>query len=186
MQALIGEPVTVLQTAALAGAYLLYKRPGAKRIAILGVMFIAGFLIAAVQIVPAFDHARDSVRAEGFTYPRRLELVDAAEALIEVAYPQIYRALRGPDGEQATRTMYAGRIEPYISDIYAGLLVVSLVLAGLLRGVRGRWLVLAIVLVSDARRARLVWPAVRETLRLASPVVGALSGEVPPRPASSR
>jgi len=146
MQALIGEPTTVLQTGALAVSYAIYKkRP--KRIAHLALMFAAGLLIAAVQLVPAIDHARDSVRAEGFDYRTATSWSTPVRRLAEVAYPQLYRAIR-TNGEQATRWMYDGRIEPYISDIYAGLLIVALAMAGIIRGVRGRWYVLAIVVIA--------------------------------------
>jgi Bacterial membrane protein YfhO len=143
MQALIGEPTTVLQTGALAASYVVYKRRP-RALVPLAMMFAIGLVIAAVQLVPAIDHARDSIRAEGFDYRTAASWSTPPKRLMEVAYPQLYRALR-TNGEQASRWMYDGRIEPYISDIYGGLFIVALGIAGVTRGVRGRWYVLAIV-----------------------------------------
>ncbi|HEX7155482.1 MAG TPA: YfhO family protein [Thermoanaerobaculia bacterium] len=158
MQALIGEPVMLLQTGMLAASYLLYRwrqhakqqKPAKKkepvtapRVSVLhagwlsGAMF-AGLLLAAVQLVPGFDHARDSVRSEGFTWQIVSNWSTPPVRLAEVAWPQLYRALVGTDGHQAVRNMYPYRIEPFVSDIYPGLLVVVLAAAGIFAGVRGR------------------------------------------------
>ena len=147
MQAIIGEPVTVAQTAAIALSYAIYKREW-KRILAVIVILAGGFLIAAVQLVPAVDHARDSVRSEGFSWYFASNWSTPPVRLLEVVYPRLFRAFATPDGAQAIRKMYPARVEPFISEIYAGLLLGIAALAALLRGMRGRWYVVAIVIVS--------------------------------------
>ncbi|HYR29527.1 MAG TPA: hypothetical protein VEU30_13735, partial [Thermoanaerobaculia bacterium] len=144
MQALLGEPVTTFQTAALAGGYALYRR-AVPRVA---VMLAGGLLIAAVQLVPAIDHARDSVRSEGFTWANASNWSTPPARLAELAYPRIFRAFTSRDGSEAIRQMYALRAQPYIAEIYLGLLIAIPALAGFLRGGRGRWPTLGILAVS--------------------------------------
>lgn len=147
LQALIGEPTTVLQTGALVAAYIIYKKAW-KALPRIALMFAGGLAIAAVHLVPAVDHARDTVRAEGFNWQITSNWSTPPRRVAELAYPQLWRAMRNPQGEQAIRTMYDYRIEPYISDIYVGLLLAALILAGIIRGVRGRWFVVVVTLLS--------------------------------------
>lgn len=168
MQALIGEPVTFLQTGMFVAAYAIYRgfqepitrvegsqersRRGATAIsrkrerakivvrvlAIAGLALAAGVLIATVQLVPGLDHARDSVRSEGFQWQIASNWSTPASRLFEVAYPRVYRAFVGMDGNQAIYSMYPYRIEPFISDVYIGALAIILAAAGMFAGVRGR------------------------------------------------
>lgn len=110
----------------------------ARVLLIAGLALVAGVLIATVQLVPGFDHARDSVRSEGFHWQVASNWSTPASRLFEVAYPRVYRALVGTDGNQAIRNMYPYRIEPFISDVYIGALAIILAVAGVFAGVRGR------------------------------------------------
>ncbi|HEX6160746.1 MAG TPA: hypothetical protein VF111_11310, partial [Thermoanaerobaculia bacterium] len=67
VQALIGEPVTLLQTWMLVGVYSLTRRD-AKRVLLAIALIASGIAVASVQLVPSVDHAADSVRRAGFTY----------------------------------------------------------------------------------------------------------------------
>ena len=61
IQLLIGEPVTALQTGLLLAFFGIWRARarGLGGIALIG---LAAFFVAAVQILPAIDHLRDSVR----------------------------------------------------------------------------------------------------------------------------
>lgn len=147
MQAIIGEPTTVIMTVGLAVA--LSGRPGAKlRVAMLALMFAGGALIASIQIVPAIDHARDSIRAEGFVWLISSNWSTPPRRALELFFPQIFHTLPGEGGDRAMATMYAHRVDPYLASIYPGLLVTLLFVAGLVRGVKGRGLFLSIFIVS--------------------------------------
>jgi hypothetical protein len=152
MQALIGEPVMLLQTGILAASYILYRwkkreaRVSLTRTGWLAGAMFAGVLVAAIQLVPGFDHARDSVRSEGFTWQIVSNWSTPPARLAEVAWPRLFRARVGDDGNQAVRNMYPYRIEPFVSDIYPGLLVVILAAAGIVAGVRGRGYVALLLL----------------------------------------
>ncbi len=150
MQALLGEPVTVMQTVALAIAYGVLRAPAPrwKAAARIAVILAWGFLIALVQLLPAADHARDSVRREGFPWIYAANWSTPPLRLVELGYPQIFRALAAEDGSQSIRHMYPFRVQPYVAEIYLGLLIFVAALAGLLRKVPGRWFVVAVLAVS--------------------------------------
>jgi Bacterial membrane protein YfhO len=143
MQAIIGEPTVVLQTGMLVASYLAYRwlrtRELRRGLVAIVLLFAAGLVVASCALVPAVDHARDSVRSEGFSWQIASNWSTPPSRLVELAFPRIYRAWAGSNGEQAIRTMYAYRTEPFISDIYLGVLAIVLVVAGLLRRARG-WL----------------------------------------------
>jgi len=155
MQALIGEPVTFLQTGLLVGAYAIHRgfqAPARERartvvrvLSIAGLALAAGVLMATVQLIPGLDHGRDSVRSEGFQWPVASSWSTPSSRLFEVAYPRVYRAFVGVDGNQAIHTMYPFRIEPFISDVYVGALAIILAVAGMFAGVRGRGAVFLLV-----------------------------------------
>ncbi|HEX8170256.1 MAG TPA: hypothetical protein VF824_06940 [Thermoanaerobaculia bacterium] len=148
MQAILGEPVTVFQTGALAGSYALYRWledrdwRGVARVALL---LVWGLVIAAVQLVPAVDHARDSVRSEGFRWEYASNWSTPPSRLAELAFPRLFRALHDDTNAQAIRKLYPSRVEPFIPEIYPGLLIAIAALAALLRGMPGRWYALAVV-----------------------------------------
>lgn len=160
MQALLGEPVTVFQTGALAGSYALYHairqrreegapaKSAARSIALVLLLLLGGLAIAAVQLVPAVGHAGDSVRAEGFRWVYASNWSTPPVRLAEIAWPRAFRALAAADGSQAIRSMYPYRVEPFISEIYLGLLLAVAAIAGLLRGMPGRWYVVTVLAVA--------------------------------------
>ena len=148
MQMLLGEPVTVAQTGAFVAGYAIYAAMRDRRALLRAAIMTAGaLLIAAVQLVPAMDHARDSVRAEGFSWKEAGNWATPPARLAELAYPRIYRALTSPSGAEAIRRMYPMRSQPFIGEIYLGLLIVIPAIAGLFHD-RRRWWVLSIVALS--------------------------------------
>jgi hypothetical protein len=154
MQFLIGEPVTILQTAIILGLYVLFSGEGraARRLrdlALLGAISIAAVLLSAVQTLPTLDHYRDSVRNQGFTLELAGDWSTPPLRFAETVYPSLMGMAR-PDSSEPYwgPRPFGQRPEPYFWSIYSGLLIVSMVIAGLVVGVRGRWLYLSICTAS--------------------------------------
>jgi len=156
LQLLGGEPITVLQTGMLLGAYAIYRgiRDGGavaigKRVGAVGLICIMAVLVAAVQIVPAFDHAADSARARGIAWDIVSRWSMPPLRVAELAYPDL---LGDTASERPADYWGAGRYptqgQPFFLSIYSGLLIAVACIAGLLARVRGRWLFAAIAAVS--------------------------------------
>jgi hypothetical protein len=150
MQLIIGEPTIVLQTWALIAGYAIYRivRKGAgvssarwRSIALpVVVCGVLAALLAAVQVLPAIDFAGDTVRSRGLAYAAVADWSFPLSRLSELLLPSLFRHVTAADGQAAIRTMYAGRIVPFLFEIYAGALIVLLALAGVVARVRGRWI----------------------------------------------
>jgi hypothetical protein len=147
LQLLIGEPSTVLQTAMLTGLYALFHGPRAvARVAMIG---IAALLLSAVQMLPAVDHAAQSVRALGFPFEGVTSWSLPPARLGELIQPNLLgHHLINEKRVYWGGTLYPGRGVPFLHSIYSGLAVTVLALAGLLANVRGRRLALALLAVS--------------------------------------
>ena len=138
MQVVIGEPTTLLQTGILLGLYALF-RGGVRGVALIGLLSLAALLAAAVQALPAFDHAGDSVRARGFGY----------ELVTEWSMPPLRIAeLFHRDVLEGRAALYGVRGGPFVASIYPGLAIALLALGGMVMRVRGWPLALTIVAVS--------------------------------------
>jgi hypothetical protein len=147
MQLIIGEPTIVLQTWALIAGYVIYRLLEARdsgrwRSIVLPVVICGGLaaLLAAVQIVPAIDFARDTVRSRGLAYAAVADWSFPFARLSELLLPSLFRHVTGANGQAAIRSMYTGRIVPFLFEIYAGALFVLVALAGVVARVRGRWI----------------------------------------------
>ncbi len=124
-----GEPVTIAQCILMVAVYVWRRAPPfAVRRGLL--ILVASLLIASVQIVPAIDHLRDSVRSRPFPFSLvstwSTPPVKAAELLVPGAL--------GPAGEHAR--FYWGTakyrwLDPFFLSIYPGLLTAALALAAL-------------------------------------------------------
>ena len=150
MQLLLGEPAGVMQTWAIIGGWALLcvfrsrqKKAEAKGIAAtLGVAMAAAILIAAVQLLPAIDFVRDTVRTKAFDFRVVANWSTPPVRLVELILPGVLRHIAGASGNAFITTIYPFRNDAYLTEIYAGLLIVLLAMAGVLAGVRGRWLFL--------------------------------------------
>ena len=147
LQGLVGEPTVFAQSVALAAILVAWRADRRERIRqalrLAGAVTI-GILLSAVQLLPAFDHARDSVRADGFTWQISSNWSMPFTRLAEVVYPEVFRVLPGEGGQHALSGMYPFRIDAYISEIYLGLLPAVLLIAGLVAWNRiARWSVIA-------------------------------------------
>jgi hypothetical protein len=131
LQLIIGEPTIVLQTSALIAGYALVIGKGRWRAVLMPIVTsgVVAALIAAVQLLPAIDFARDTVRSRGLTY----------EAVADWSFP--FSRVAGlilP----SLPIVYPGRSLPFLFEVYCGALFVVLAIAGVVAGVRGRWLFL--------------------------------------------
>jgi hypothetical protein len=136
IQVLLGEMAVVLQTGAILGFYALGRRRG---VAIVALLCIAASLLAMVQLLPAWDLARDSVRARGFPFERVTSWSMPAARLGELLNPNFlgHQMLNGRAVYWGSG-LYGERGLPFVRSIYPGILITTLVLAGMLAGVRGR------------------------------------------------
>ncbi|HEY3055686.1 MAG TPA: hypothetical protein VGK31_07125 [Thermoanaerobaculia bacterium] len=157
LEFLVAEPTTVIQTGLLIGMYALYRSwNSAHRVitSIVNVLWIAAisiaaFLVGCAQMLPALDHVADSARSRPFEF----SLVEAWSMpwakFAEVIYPNIL-------GHISVKNvmwyygggLYSGMGSPFLFNIYCGLAVTALAIAGAFMRPRGGRFVLLIVVVS--------------------------------------
>ncbi|HEV7485173.1 MAG TPA: hypothetical protein VGQ65_05785 [Thermoanaerobaculia bacterium] len=147
MQWILGEPTVAMQTWAIIGGYsllrILRRADGAKPIlAALGMAIAASLLLAAVQLLPAIDFVRDTVRTKTFDFRVVANWSTPPVRLVELILPGVLRHVAAANGSALITTIYPFRADAYLTEIYAGLLIVLLAIAGVFAGVRGRWLFL--------------------------------------------
>ncbi|HEX2121081.1 MAG TPA: hypothetical protein VHL59_05495, partial [Thermoanaerobaculia bacterium] len=167
LQFLIAEPTTVMQTGFLIGMYALYRgwyavrdwdRPWAEaipemltRVAFIALISGAAFAVGAAQMLPALDHVGDSARSRAFDF----SLVSAWSMpwakFAELIYPNFLGHIA------VNRIMwywggglYPGMGSPFLFNIYSGLLITALAVAGFFVRPRGGRFVLILCLCSAA------------------------------------
>lgn len=157
IQCLVAEPTTLLQTGLILGALGIYcgacsPRPLKRTMANLGwvaLLSAAAIAVGAIQMLPAMDHARDSARARGFPFALVESWSMPWAKLAELVYPNVL----GHVQVAGEITYWGGRLyepmgAPFLLSIYLGLAVMALFAAGVVRRVRGVFLVLGMVVVS--------------------------------------
>jgi hypothetical protein len=153
LQLLGGEPVTVLQVGIILGMYAIYRgareRAVARYVAIVGALSLAALLAAAVQVLPAIDHLRDSSRGRGMTWDAVRQWSTPPLRLAELIQPHPLGHI-DPNGIRFYwgSQLYPGAFSPLFFSIYAGLAVAVLALAGVAARVRGWTLFVAMAAVS--------------------------------------
>jgi len=147
IQVLLGEAAVVLQTGMILGFYALAFRW--KGIAKVALLCVVALLLAAVQLIPAIDHAGDSVRARGFSFERVTSWSMPAARLGELLNPNVlgHQLLNGRAVYWGS-PLYGERGLPFVRNIYPGMLISALALAGLIAGVRGRRVALLLIVLS--------------------------------------
>ena len=157
LQFLVAEPTTVMQTGFIIGMYALYRGWYAERrwrsmvtgVLWIGLISIAAIAVGAAQMLPAVDHAADSIRARGFDF----DLVKAWSMpwakLAELIYPNILGHIAVDNVMWYwAGGLYPGMGSPFLFSIYPGLAVVALAVAGFLVRPRGWFFVLLLLLFS--------------------------------------
>lgn len=153
IQMLVGEPTTLLQTWSLLGILGLWRslrhgwRPLAASKALLRVLVIGlgGATIGAAQMIPAADHAGDSIRARGFEF----QLVQAWSMTpwrpLEILFPNLFGHVWLDGSLFWGAGLYPGTGSPFYFTIYPGLLIAVFAVAYLVTRGPGTWLGLAII-----------------------------------------
>ena len=136
LQMLVGEPTTIAQTGFLLGMYALSTRDW-RNIVRVAMISVVALLAGAATILPAIDHAGDSVRARGFDYDVVTAWSTPAARIAELAWPHAIDVASRYD-----------RRTPFYLSIYPGLLITLLVLAGFATRTRGAALTASILAVS--------------------------------------
>lgn len=136
LQMLVGEPVTIAQTGLLLMMYALFAREW-RNVGRVALISAVALLAGAATMLPAIDHARDSVRARGFEFDVVTAWSTPPARVAELAWPNAIDA--GARYERRT---------PFFISIYPGLLITILVLAGFVTRTRGAALTAAILGIS--------------------------------------
>jgi len=158
LQMLAGEPTTMVQTWALIGFYALYRAwyqrgrflvQSLKMSALTGLMLAAGIAVGAAQIIPAFDHVRDSVRSRPFDFSLVTAWSMPFARPLELLFPNVL----GHFWRKGAAWYWAGGLYPgmgssFLFSIYMGLLAAAMIVGGIFARPRGGRLVLLIVSLS--------------------------------------
>ncbi len=156
MQWILGEPTVVMQTWAIIGGWAVvrvlrspHRMEETKRTAaILAIAIVAGLLLAAVQLLPAIDFVRDTVRTNPFDFRVVANWSTPPLRLVELILPGVLRHVAASNGSALITTLYPFRADAYLTEVYAGLLVGLMAVAGVVAGIRGRWLFLGTITAS--------------------------------------
>ncbi len=139
LQMLIGEPTTIAQTGFLLGAYAIaicIRERTIRPLAYVALISIVALVVGAAAVLPAIDHAGDSVRARGFEFDVVTTWSTPFARVADLFWPN------------ATPPRLYERGTPFYPSIYPGLLMTLLVLTGFVLRVRGAALTGAILAVS--------------------------------------
>jgi hypothetical protein len=145
VQLIIGEPMALAQVWLLIVVGTLWFFP--RRAGALAATLIIALFVAAVQMVPAIDHAHDSARSRGIAFNVVRQYSMPPSRPIETVIPHFYGTL-DPFAGGYWGASYFDRGAPYLSSVYDGIGVAILVLAGLILRARGAGALLAIGAVS--------------------------------------
>ncbi|MFP5245972.1 MAG: YfhO family protein [Thermoanaerobaculia bacterium] len=147
MQILVGEPASVLQAGIILGCYALYR--GIRNVPTIGALSIVALLVAAVQVLPAIDHTRESLRARGMTFHHLSQWSFPPQRIAEFVFPDLLGdPTRAFDRRYWGGALYPERTFPFFLSVYSGLAIAAACAGGFFARVRGRWLFLAIAATS--------------------------------------
>jgi hypothetical protein len=130
MQCLAGEPLTILLTGAMLAVYAAVRAPHLQRVMRLLPLYAAAFAVAAVQLVPALDLVRDSVRSRGFSFEEVALWSTPPLKFAELALPSLLGPVHDHDLFYWGTAQYQWR-DPFYLSIYFGLLPLCLILGAL-------------------------------------------------------
>ncbi|MBV9068287.1 MAG: YfhO family protein [Acidobacteria bacterium] len=143
---LIGEQSMILQCGALVAVYAIYRRRNARAIVPAAALCAVALLVGLAQIVPALDHQRDSKRATAMTYADATIWSLPAARPLELLDPAVFSNFE-PDAIYYWVAEHPSKL-PWLFSIYPGLLASALIVAGLVRRIRGWAFVSAVSIVS--------------------------------------
>src|SRR4029079_2254687 len=109
-------------------AYVLWRRSFRHDIPRIALMGVVAVLIAAIQLLPGIDFARDTARAAGFPFVIASNWSMPLVRPIELLLPSLFASLKTEAGATLISTMYPYRTEAYLGELYLGMLVVLIAL----------------------------------------------------------
>lgn len=154
LQFLLGEPTVALQSWIVIAGIVIWRAMASRRASLrgdalrVGALFVLAALLAAVQLLPAIDHASDSVRSEAFPFQVVSNWSMPPLRVAEMAVPSLFRHVADEKGAAAITSMYPFRTEPFLGELYLGIVVVLLAAAGVVAGAQGAGAVVAALLTS--------------------------------------
>lgn len=142
IELLIGEPAMLLETALLIGAYALVRGIRERRVVASLVLAVAigvtGLFAGAAQMLPGIDHARDSVRSRGVAWSVASYWSLPPARIGEFVYPNLFGHMSHGDRVLFWGgSLYPREGSPYLYNLYAGLLIAILGIAGIATRSRG-------------------------------------------------
>jgi hypothetical protein len=151
LQLIVGEPTTILQTGLLLGTYALFtgRARWLRNVAFVGLLCIAALAVSAVQMIPAIDHAGDSVRVRGLAYSTTVSWSMPLVRVAEFFYP-MFLGESSVNGRKVYwgYELYEGRGHSFLFSIYPGLMISVLAVAGVFARIRG-WGYVAVISVTS-------------------------------------
>lgn len=165
LQFLVAEPTTVMQTGFLIGMYALYRgwyaardaeQPVSaaipemlSRVVFIALISLAAIAMGAAQMFPAIDHVGDSARSRAFDFSLVKAWSMPWAKMAEVIYPNFL-------GHIAVKRvmwywaggLYPGMGSPFLFNIYCGLLIFAMAMAGFFVRARGARFVLILIVFS--------------------------------------
>ena len=145
MQGLIGEPMTLMQTWLILAGYAVYVANGARvsspaaaggtpaaPLMRTALILFGGAALAAIQLLPAIDHVRDSVRAQGFTYATVTQWSMPPLRPLELFLPHLFGRISENGLMFWGGAAYPRAGAPFVLSVYCGILVAIFFVAGLL------------------------------------------------------
>jgi hypothetical protein len=128
LQMLAAEPSSLMQTWGLIVLYAAIRKSWRTLM-----VLPAGVAVGAVQLLPALDHVRDSVRSLGFSYDAATSWSMPPVRLIELAFPRVFGELGEHGRWYWGSALYPRDGAPFLFSIYAGALLIALLVAGVQR-----------------------------------------------------
>jgi hypothetical protein len=150
IQLIVLEPVAILQMWALivAGALFWASATGSRAARAIGIVLLIGVfaaVLASVQVIPALDHARDSVRSRGISFRNAADFSMPPVRPLELVVPHLFGAA-DPARSAFWGTSLFNRGVPYFGAVFCGFAITIFMIAGLLARMRG-WLFVLITAV---------------------------------------
>lgn len=145
VQAIICEPTTLMQTWGVMALYAVFvgwgrggrREAGSSLLRVAGLVAL-GVAVAAIQFLPAVDHAGDSVRATGFPFSTVAIWSFPPVRILEMVFPNLLGTMEEHLSLYWGRQLYPDSSGPFLYSVYLSLVIVGLALAGAFNRVAGR------------------------------------------------
>lgn len=149
MMFLCAEQAVMIQTAILVAAVVIAERGRIARVPLLAAACVVALLIAAVQLGPALEVKNESKRRLEMPMSAVYEWSMPIDRPLELFWPHAHGTMADDGGHYAGFARYGSlHSAPLITDIYCGLAIPLLFLAGVFTGARWRGWAVALVAIS--------------------------------------